>query len=1051
MPVNASLENTDTAFPRDQLSRLSSNYYLAEENSLVESLLESMSFNHSLDKAIRQTAVELVEHGCRYRESSSGIQAFLEHYDLSSHEGVVLMCIAEALLRIPDNATIDELISDKLSSANWMQHIGESDSLFVNASTWALMLGAQTLKPGRKPLANPTDYLGRLVARMEEPVMRAAMKTAMGIMARQFVMGRDISEALSRSSSPGNSAYRYSFDMLGEAAITAADAKRYLGAYSEAIAEIGRHASEEKSIEQNPGISIKLSALYPRYEYRHCREAERALSGSLLSLATLAQKAGIGLTIDAEEADRLEMSLRVFENVYCEHRLKGWQGLGLAVQAYQKRALPVLKWLRELSIQQQKIIPVRLVKGAYWDNEIKQAQELGHSDYPVFTRKSSTDLSYLACARFLLEECRFIFPQFATHNAQTISYIYHHGRERDYEFQRLHGMGEELYSRVVDINAYAKPCRVYAPVGAHEDLLPYLVRRLLENGANTSFVNQMAQHKQDTSSLVTNPLEETRQLQGQYRHPRIILPVDMYGKSRRNSRGTNLADSEELEALTGKLACANLPREIALPVLDGQAIEVKCDDVINPANGEIIGQRGFCSDADLSRAFENAAKAWPEWNNTPARSRARLLENTAELFEQNRAHFLALLVKESGKTIIDAEAEIREAIDFLYYYAAQAKRELSRVKALPGPTGESNQLRLRGRGVFLCISPWNFPLAIFTGQLAAALVAGNTVLAKPAEQSCLVAAHAMDLWLRAGLPAGVMQFIPAEGKRAGDVLLKESALAGVCFTGSTATAQLINRRLAERSGAIGKFIAETGGQNVMIADSSALPEQLVRDVVQSAFYSAGQRCSALRVLYVQEDIADTVIQLLKGHMDTLVINDPAHIETDIGPLIDNAAMDSILRHVDKYRSLGKVIHECRGLPRRGNFFAPVAIEVEGIEELEKEHFGPVLHIATFRHDELDDIISNINESGYGLTLGVHSRIEQRASYIRDRVNVGNVYVNRNITGAVVGTQPFGGQGLSGTGPKAGGPGYLRAFTTEQVLTVNTSAIGGNASLLALGD
>ncbi len=1051
MPASARLQNTNLATSREQLSRLSSTYYLAEENSLVESLIEGMSFSPALDNAIEQTAIELVEHGRRYRESSSGIQAFLDHYDLSSHEGVVLMCIAEALLRIPDNATIDDLISDKLSSANWMQHIGESDSLFVNASTWALMLGAQTLKPGRKPLSNPTDYLAKLVSRMEEPVMRAAMKTAMGIMAKQFVMGRNISEALSRSSSPANSAYRYSFDMLGEAAITAADADRYFDAYAEAIAEIGRHAGAENTIEQRPGISIKLSALYPRYEYRHCREAERALSNSLLSLATLAKKAGIGLTVDAEEADRLEMSLRVFGNVYCEPRLKGWHGLGLAIQAYQKRALAVLRWLQELSIQQQETIPVRLVKGAYWDNEIKQAQELGHSDYPVFTRKSNTDLSYLACARFLLEDCHFIFPQFATHNAQTISYIYHHGNDRDYEFQRLHGMGEELYSRVVDINGYAKPCRVYAPVGAHEDLLPYLVRRLLENGANTSFVNQMAQHRQDTSSLVTNPLEETRQLQGQYRHPRIVLPVNMYGKSRPNSHGTNLADMKEQEALTEKLACEKLAKQSALPILDGLAIEVECEDVINPANGEIVGQRGFCSEADLSRAFQNAVNAWPAWNNTPVRSRARLLQNTAELFEENRAQFLALLVKESGKTIVDAEAEIREAIDFLYYYAAQAKRELSRVKALPGPTGESNELRLCGRGVFLCISPWNFPLAIFTGQLAAALVAGNTVLAKPAEQGCLVAAHAMDLWLKAGLPAGVMQFIPAEGERTGEVLLKESALAGVCFTGSTATAQLINRRLAQRDGAIAKFIAETGGQNVMIADSSALPEQLVRDVVQSAFYSAGQRCSALRVLYVQEDIADTVLNLLKGHMDTLVIDDPAHIETDIGPLIDKPAMDSIIRHIDKCRSLGKVIHECGDLPGKGNFIAPVVIKVDGIEELEKEHFGPVLHFASYRHNELDDVIRNINKSGYGLTLGVHSRIEQRASYIRDRVHVGNVYVNRNITGAVVGTQPFGGQGLSGTGPKAGGPAYLRAFTTEQVFTVNTSAIGGNASLLALGD
>jgi RHH-type transcriptional regulator, proline utilization regulon repressor / proline dehydrogenase / delta 1-pyrroline-5-carboxylate dehydrogenase len=1047
--------NTEITDQETQLSSLADSigrYYLAEEDSTIRELLVRARSSDTLSKKIHDTTIKLIMAIRNNQKEASGLQAFLNHYDLSSQEGVVLMCIAEALLRIPDSATMDALISDKLTSANWDEHLGESHSLFVNASTWALMLTGQTLKPHKAAINNPRRYIAKLFTRMEEPVVRAAMKSAMRIMAWQFVIGRTIAEALKRSSFGENKHYRYSFDMLGEAALTNQDAERYQQAYADAIKAIGASVDAAQTLVSRPGISIKLSALCPRYEYTQKDRAYRELSQRLLELAILAKQEGIGLTVDAEEADRLELSLMIFEKVFLSPELEGWDGFGLVVQTYQKRALPVIKWLNQLAIIGDRTIPLRLVKGAYWDTEIKHAQEQGLSGYPVFTRKSNTDVSYQACTRYLLKECHAIYPQFATHNAQTLAYVYQHAGNREYEFQRLHGMGEELYAEVTDKDKLNIPCRVYAPVGAHEDLLPYLVRRLLENGANTSFVNQMAHEEQDIEEMITDPVDVTDKLGGKLQHPKIGLPAQLFGKERINSAGINFADTKEVGPLLKQIEKTDEQEWIATPIINGIAVPGVKQVVSNPANATALGRVDFAEEKTITYAIDIAWQAWPEWNNTAVKQRAAILEKAADLYEAHQAALVAMCVREAGKTLMDSHSEIREAIDFLRYYAALAKKHFAKTTKLPGPTGESNELRLQGRGVFLCISPWNFPVAIYTGQIAAALAAGNTVLAKPAEQTSLVAHYATQLLYEAGLPVSALQFLPADGELAGKVALSDPRLAGVAFTGSTETARIINQSLAQSDGPIATLIAETGGQNAMLVDSSALPEQVVLDVVQSTFNSAGQRCSALRILYLQEEIADNILSLLKGHMDELNIGDPAQLSTDVGPVIECEAKRILEQHIEQISSEGKLIHRCqqpRGL-KDGNFVAPVAIEIDNIAQLKNENFGPVLHIIKYKSKDLDKVLDDINACGYGLTLGIHSRIEHRAEEIRARVRVGNVYVNRNMIGAVVGVQPFGGCGLSGTGPKAGGPNYLFRFASEQTYTVNTSAIGGNASLLTIG-
>ena len=898
---------------------------------------------------------------------------------------------------------------------------------------------------------DPLELLRKLLCRLEQPVLRMALKTAMKIMAAEFVMGRNIDEALQRSQSAGLRHYRFSYDMLGEAALTTAAADRYEQAYARAINALGRYVDDDSQEPERPGISVKLSSLCPRFEPNHQARAMAELTARLLRLGTAARAARISMTIDAEEAHRLEISLRVFEQLYRHSKLQDWTGLGLAVQAYQKRALPLLENLNWLANEQGRVIPVRLVKGAYWDMEIKQAQEQGLADYPVFTLKRNTDVSYLACARYLLTECPRIYPQFATHNAHTVSYIHHHAGGRPFEFQRLHGMGEELYAAVSDARGLNIPCRVYAPVGAHEDLLPYLVRRLLENGANVSFINRIADNEISVSELVTDPMDEVEQNNGTERHPRIPAPPDMYRPERKNSRGFNFADHDALAPLFESIEQTRKRGWSAAPFVNGKTLRGKSRTVYNPANTrERIGRVWDATPGIAAQALALATEAFEYWRRTSAEHRAEILEKAADLVETHMTDLTALCVLEAGKCLGDSHDDVREAIDFLRYYAGRCRSLMSGELVLPGPAGETNSLRLRGRGVFVCISPWNFPVAIYTGQVAAALVAGNTVIAKPAEQTSLVAWRITALLYEAGIPKDVLAFLPGAGAEIGNALLYDPRVAGVAFTGSTATARTINRELALRNAPLASLIAETGGINAMLVDSSALPEQVVQDVAQSAFNSAGQRCSALRLLCLQQQIAPRVLELLVRYMDEWTIGDPVRPDTDMGPVIDPPAQNRLENYIREMQENNRLIYRGHGPADTsdGYFVPPAIIEIDRVSELKKEVFGPVLHVLRYDAGNLAPLLEQINGLGYGLTLGIQSRIEQRAQYIRERVRAGNVYVNRNMVGAVVGVQPFGGCGLSGTGPKAGGPHYLLRFTTEQTHTVNTAAIGGNASLLA---
>ncbi len=1029
-------------------------HYLADEQALLRELAAMADPGETARSEIGRVAADLVRSVRGKTGREGGIDLFLQQYDLSSQEGVLLMCIAEALLRIPDADTADRLIADKITAAQWEDHIGSSESLFVNASTWGLMLTGRLLKVDEAARRNPAQVLGRLASRAGEPVVRAAMRQAMRIMGHQFVMGRTIEEALERAARPKNSAYRYSFDMLGEAALTAPDASRYLDAYAAAITAIGRVAGGE-NIFSAPGISVKLSALHPRYHYTQRDRVLGELVPTMIELAEHAKTAGIALTVDAEEADRLEMSLEIVTAVLEGAKLGDYDGFGLAVQTYQRRATAVFRYLETLAAETRHRIPVRLVKGAYWDTEIKRAQEAGLPSYPVFTRKAHTDISYLACARQVLAAGDAFYPQFATHNAHTLASVLHYaGPRRDFEFQRLHGMGEELYAEVIGQGTLDRPCRVYAPVGSHEDLLPYLVRRLLENGANTSFVNRISDDDIEVEDIVADPLAAGAG--HDYRpHPRIPQPPELYAPERRNSRGYNLADrtvTVPLLANMRSLASVGLtatPLSSGRRKKDGKGAAVPS---VNPARtGEPVGHYLPATPGDVDTALDAAHAAQPAWNRTPASERATILEAAADRFEAHAPELMALCVREAGKSIPDAVAELREAVDFLRYYAMDARQRFGAAQVLPGPTGERNTLGLHGRGIFVCISPWNFPLAIYTGQVAAALAAGNTVLAKPAEQTPLIAFRASQLLLEAGVPPEVLHFLPGDGATIGGRAVQDPRVAGVAFTGSTDTARIINRALATRNGPIAALIAETGGQNAMFVDSSALPEQVALDSAYSAFNSAGQRCSALRLLCVQRDIAPRVIDLLKGHMDELRIGDPADLATDVGPAIDGEARDVLQAHVERMNREAEVLHRCR-LPdelEEGTFFAPVLIEVDSVDRLEREVFGPVLHVLRFRGRDFEKMIHAVNATGYGLTMGLHSRIDSRARKVAALSGAGNLYINRNMIGAVVGVQPFGGAGLSGTGPKAGGPNYLPRFAHEFSVSNNVAAVGGNASLLSL--
>jgi len=1027
--------------------------YLADEQTLVRALAAMADPGEAARRKIQNTAAQLVRAVRKNTENDGGIEAFLQQYDLSSDEGVLLMCIAEALLRIPDADTADRLIADKITAAKWENHIGTSDSLFVNASTWGLMLTGRILTLDDISTGNPSRMLGRLVSRAGEPVVRTAMRQAMKIMGHQFVMGRTIGEALKRALKSTDLPYRYSFDMLGESALTAADAARYLENYHAGIKSIGQINVESADVFAAPGISVKLSALHPRYEFSHEDRVMAELVPLVLELAQHAKDIGIGLTIDSEEAHRFEMWLGIFGRVYRDPSLKGWDGLGVALQTYQRRGHDGMRFLIELAGDVGRRIPVRLVKGAYWDSEVKWAQEQGLESYPVFTRKSHSDVSYLAAARAALGAGDKIYAQFATHNAHTLASVLHYaGARRDYEFQRLHGMGEELYAEVVDPDKHDRPCRVYAPVGNHEDLLPYLVRRLLENGSNTSFVNRIADESIDVQDIIADPLE-TAAAHDYAAHDKIPRPADIFQPERDNSRGINLADRSVSKKLLEELEAASAATLTARPIVGGKELDGEELPSVNPADvSEVVGVCHQATAEAISKAIDLSVAAQPSWDRLGAYARDAILNRAADLYEQHRDELLGLIVREGGRTIPDAISELREAVDFMRYYGAQAKKHFGEPILLPGPTGERNTYSMRGKGVFIAISPWNFPLAIYTGQITAALAAGNAVLAKPAAPTTLIGYRAIQLLHEAGVPADVLHFVPSGGRMIGEHGVADPRIAGVVFTGSTEVARTINQTLAHRDAPIATLIAETGGQNAMFVDSSALPEQVVHDAIYSAFNSAGQRCSALRLLCVQQEIEPRTLDLLKGYMEELTIGDPRLLSTDVGPCIDDPSRQTLGAHVERMGKEQKIVHRC-SLPagtEAGTYFAPTLVEIDDIGALTEEQFGPILHVVKFRSRDLDKAVAAVNGTGFGLTMGIHSRIDSRVAGLAADSGAGNLYVNRNMIGAVVGVQPFGGRGLSGTGPKAGGPHYVQRFGTEFTLSNNISAVGGNASLLRIG-
>ncbi|MFJ9452089.1 trifunctional transcriptional regulator/proline dehydrogenase/L-glutamate gamma-semialdehyde dehydrogenase [Herbaspirillum sp. NPDC101397] len=993
--------------------------YRRDERGAVQWLLAQVQSNASWTEASQKLARKLVQAVRTKRTRSSGVDALMHEFSLSSEEGVALMCLAEALLRIPDHQTADRLIADKISKGDWRKHLGESPSLFVNAATWGLLITGKLV--GTSSESGLASALTRLINKGGEPLIRKGVDLAMRMLGNQFVTGQTIAEALANSRDNEKRGYRYSYDMLGEAALTGHDADFYYQSYEDAIHAIGR-ASNGRGIKDGPGISVKLSALHPRYSRAQHARVMSELLPRLKQLLVLAKSYNIGLNIDAEEADRLELSLDLMEALAFDRDLDGFEGIGFVVQAYQKRCPFVIDYLADLARRSGRKLMVRLVKGAYWDSEIKRAQVDGLSGYPVYTRKVHTDLSYLTCAQKLLAVTDVIYPQFATHNAHTLSAIYTWAQQHkidDYEFQCLHGMGETLYDQVVGADQLGKACRIYAPVGSHQTLLAYLVRRLLENGANSSFVNQIVDENVAIDTLITDPIV-TVQKSGGEPHPQITLPRNLYGEERKNSAGVDLSNEDTLRGLEHAFAQLSAQQWQAAPLLHDGAVSIgETQPITNPADRrDLVGQVIEASRDDVESALHAATEYAVQWQAVSSGDRAHALERAADLFETHQAELMALAVREAGKSLPNAIAEVREAVDFLRYYATQSRHD-------------GNALAW---GPVVCISPWNFPLAIFIGEVSASLAAGNVVLAKPAEQTPLIAHRAVQLLHEAGVPRAALQFLPGRGDTVGAALTGDARVKGVIFTGSTEVAQLINRTLAARTLANGSkdehgdipFIAETGGQNALIVDSSALPEQVVQDVLSSAFDSAGQRCSALRVLCLQEDIADKTMTMLKGAMQELRIGRPDCLETDIGPVIDDEARTHLLAHIEQMKKGGKVYQ----LPlderhEHGTFVAPTVIEIDSITQLKREVFGPVLHVLRYRRDQLPQLIDTINASGYGLTLGVHSRIDETIAFVADRAHVGNIYVNRNIVGAVVGVQPFGGEGKSGTGPKAGGPLYLK--------------------------
>ncbi|WP_068829329.1 trifunctional transcriptional regulator/proline dehydrogenase/L-glutamate gamma-semialdehyde dehydrogenase [Pseudomonas sp. BMS12] len=1049
------LDFAESILPQSVLRAAITAAYRRPETEALPMLLEQARLPAEQAEAANKMALGIAEK-LRNQKSAGGrqglVQGLLQEFSLSSQEGVALMCLAEALLRIPDKATRDALIRDKIANGNWSQHLGQSSSMFVNAASWGLLITGKLVSTHNEE--GLSSSLNRLIGKSGEPVIRKGVDMAMRLMGEQFVTGETIGEALANASNMEAKGFRYSYDMLGEAALTEEDAKRYLASYEQAIHAIGK-ASHGRGIYEGPGISIKLSALHPRYSRAQYDRVMDELFPILLNLTKLAKQYDIGINIDAEEADRLEISLDLLERLCFAPELAGWNGIGFVIQAYQKRCPYVIDFVIDLAKRSRHRLMIRLVKGAYWDSEIKLAQVNGLEGYPVYTRKPYTDISYVACARKLLAVPEAIYPQFATHNAHSLSAIYQLAGQNyypgQYEFQCLHGMGEPLYEQVVGSvkdGKYARPCRIYAPVGSHETLLAYLVRRLLENGANTSFVNRIADHSISLKDLVLDPVLQVEQMAAQegtlgLPHPRIPLPRDLYGEVRLNSEGIDLANEHRLGSLSSALLSSTNTVYVAGPILGCDTPNPgPAEPVRNPADHrDVVGHVHEASEADVKSAILCALSSGQIWQSTQPAERAAVLERAADQMEGEMQQLMGLLVRESGKTFANAIAEVREAVDFLRYYAAQARS-----------FGNDSH---RPLGPVVCISPWNFPLAIFTGQVCAALAAGNTVLAKPAEQTPLIAAQAVRILLEAGVPGGAVQLLPGRGETVGARLVGDERVRGVMFTGSTEVAGILQSNIAGRLDAQGRsipLIAETGGLNAMIVDSSALAEQVVVDVVNSAFDSAGQRCSALRVLCVQADVADRVVEMLKGAMAEYRVGAPERLHTDIGPVIDSEAKDNIDNHIAKLREKGRKVFQCARFEadeiKRGTFVVPTLIELDSFDELKREIFGPVLHVVRYQRADLGKLLQQINDSGYGLTLGVHTRIDETINQVVNSAKVGNLYVNRNVVGAVVGVQPFGGEGLSGTGPKAGGPLYLyRLLSTRPQEAVAQQLKGDNVQAL----
>ena len=1041
------------------LSRFINHHYRCSEEEMIPEMLNQITLTVEQRRRIHVRAIELVNGVRQHKIKALSIENFLQTYDLGSQEGLALMCLAEAYLRVPDNFNQSSLIRDKVGAVEWGENLCKNSSVVMNLATFGLAATDNLMTWGldKEGLVGALSSVSR---KLSEPVIRQAMNQAMKLMGQQFVLGETIEDALKKAKGAERKGYRHSYDMLGEGAKTKEDGGRYYESYSHSIQCLAAHKIPGP-IEAQPSISVKLSALHPRYELLQIGRVMEELYPTILHLCRQAKEAGIALTIDAEESDRLEISLEILEKLCQAKDLEDWQGLGLAVQAYQKRASGVIDWLSDKGKLYHRRFCVRLVKGAYWDSEIKRTQELGLQDYPVFTRKVHSDLSYLLCAEKMFADPSAIYPQFATHNAFTVATIlelstqYH----RDFEFQRLHGMGEQLYEQIVGADL---PCRIYAPVGQHRDLLAYLVRRLLENGANNSFVNQIHDKTIPAESIVQDPMTVIAEYQARrmpFQHPKIPLPRERLQPHRLTSYGRDLGDQSTLDFFTQFISIFPDRFPVAVSSLILGVKEDSAREMIQLRDpglkDSVVSTLQLATKSDIEMALTASQAAFNHWTQTSAQHRADLLDKVAHQMEMEQDNLFALLVFEGGKTLADAISEVREAIDFCRYYAKQACSLMGAPTVLPGPTGELNELSLAGRGIFVCISPWNFPLAIFLGQVAAALVTGNVVIAKPAQQTPAIAHYMVQLAHRAGIPQDVLQLVLAKGSLVGKVLLPDPRVSGVAFTGSTDVAWTINQTLAARRCALAPLIAETGGINAMIVDSSALPEQVVRDVIISAFQSAGQRCSALRLLFVQEDVADHILEMLKGAMAELMVGHTMHLPTDIGPVIDESSYKELMNYRDSLAALGKdrahLLAEVKTPSKgglEGNYFAPQAWVLGCVDDLSREVFGPILHIVRFKGEELPSVVQDINDKGFGLTLGLHSRIDETIQYVRKHARVGNFYVNRSMIGAVVGVQPFGGEGLSGTGPKAGGPHYLQRFVVERTFTQDTTAAGGNASLLA---